>query len=76
MASSPGSPGVLPEVWLFALGALFVLVTLFLPRGHCRHHPASQGRRADRHKAVAKPMLPADMPPKSPSQVTLEKAGA
>ena len=25
--------GVLPEVWLFALGALFVLVTLYLPRG-------------------------------------------
>ncbi|MFS8038676.1 urea ABC transporter permease subunit UrtC [Xanthobacter sp. AM11] len=25
--------GVLPEAWLFALGALFVLVTLFLPRG-------------------------------------------
>ncbi len=25
--------GVLPEVWLFVLGALFVLVTLFLPRG-------------------------------------------
>lgn len=25
--------GTLPEVWLFALGALFVLVTLFLPRG-------------------------------------------
>ncbi len=24
---------VLPEVWLFALGALFVAVTLFLPRG-------------------------------------------
>ena len=24
---------VLPEVWLFALGGLFVLVTLFLPRG-------------------------------------------
>jgi urea transport system permease protein len=23
----------LPEVWLFALGALFILVTLFLPRG-------------------------------------------
>ena len=23
----------LPEVWLFALGALFVLVTMFLPRG-------------------------------------------
>jgi len=25
--------GVLPEVWLFALGGLFVVVTLFLPRG-------------------------------------------
>jgi urea transport system permease protein len=25
--------GWLPEVWLFALGALFVAVTLFLPRG-------------------------------------------
>jgi urea transport system permease protein len=25
--------GALPEAWLFALGALFVLVTLFLPRG-------------------------------------------
>ena len=25
--------GAFPEVWLYALGALFVLVTLFLPRG-------------------------------------------
>jgi urea transport system permease protein len=25
--------GALPEVWLFALGAIFVLVTLLLPRG-------------------------------------------
>jgi urea transport system permease protein len=25
--------GAFPEMWLFALGALFVLVTLFLPRG-------------------------------------------
>jgi len=25
--------GALPDVWLYALGALFVLVTLFLPRG-------------------------------------------
>lgn len=25
--------GALPEVWLFALGALFVLVTLYLPKG-------------------------------------------
>lgn len=25
--------GVMPELWLFALGALFVLVTLYLPKG-------------------------------------------
>jgi urea transport system permease protein len=25
--------GQLPELWLFALGGLFILVTLFLPRG-------------------------------------------
>jgi urea transport system permease protein len=25
--------GQFPEIWLFALGALFVAVTLFLPRG-------------------------------------------
>ena len=25
--------GALPEVWLFVLGALFVLVTLLMPRG-------------------------------------------
>ena len=25
--------GAIPEVWLFALGALFILVTLFLPKG-------------------------------------------
>jgi urea transport system permease protein len=25
--------GALPEVWLFALGALFILVTVFLPKG-------------------------------------------
>jgi urea transport system permease protein len=25
--------GALPELWLFALGALFIVVTVFLPRG-------------------------------------------
>jgi len=25
--------GAFPEVWLYVLGALFVMVTLFLPRG-------------------------------------------
>ena len=28
-----GSPARCPEFWLFALGGLFVVVTLFLPRG-------------------------------------------
>ena len=35
--------GALPEVWLYALGALFVGVTLFLPRGLVGLWPA--GRR-------------------------------
>ena len=25
--------GWVPEIWLFALGAIFIFVTLFLPRG-------------------------------------------
>jgi urea transport system permease protein len=25
--------GALPEVWLFALGTLFIVVTVFLPKG-------------------------------------------
>jgi urea transport system permease protein len=33
--------GALPEVWLYALGALFVLVTLFLPRGLTGLMPSS-----------------------------------
>jgi urea transport system permease protein len=33
--------GALPEVWLYALGALFVLVTLFLPRGLTGLRPAA-----------------------------------
>jgi urea transport system permease protein len=37
--------GAFPEVWLFALGALFVLVTLFLPRGIVGL--VSGGRRAE-----------------------------
>ena len=47
--------GALPEVWLYALGALFVLVTLFLPRGligrWCRR------RRARHDEAASWPRL-------------------
>ena len=35
--------GALPEVWLYALGALFILVTLLLPRGLMGLLPARQG---------------------------------
>jgi urea transport system permease protein len=44
--------GVLPEAWLYALGALFVLVTLFLPRGLVGL--VSRSRRA-RHAGEALP---------------------
>jgi urea transport system permease protein len=44
--------GAFPEVWLFALGALFVFVTLFLPNGIAG---LLQGRRAESGKKVLLP---------------------
>jgi urea transport system permease protein len=41
--------GALPEVWLFALGAIFIVVTLFLPRGI-----VGLFRRRQRRRAAAK----------------------
>jgi urea transport system permease protein len=38
--------GALPEMWLYALGALFVLVTVFLPRGIVGLIPQARKRRA------------------------------
>ena len=32
-ASKTVLTGAIPEIWLFALGALFIAVTLFLPKG-------------------------------------------
>jgi urea transport system permease protein len=37
--------GAFPEVWFFALGALFVLVTLFLPHGLAGLVPDRRGKR-------------------------------
>jgi len=37
--------GVMPEAWLYALGAIFVLVTLFLPRGLVGLMPAPAASR-------------------------------
>ncbi len=44
--------GALPEIWLFALGALFVLVTLYLPKGILG---ALQARTARRGAGAAAP---------------------
>ena len=41
--------GAAPELWLFVLGALFVLVTLFLPRGLAGAVRQWRERRAARH---------------------------
>jgi urea transport system permease protein len=37
--------GAIPELWLYALGAAFVGVTLFLPKGICGSWSRSGGRR-------------------------------
>ena len=50
--------GALPEYWLFALGGLFIFVTLFLPRGIVGTWDWWQSSKKA-HKAAAK----ADMPP-------------
>ncbi len=49
--------GALPELWLFALGALFVVVTLFLPRGLLGLVPVRRER--DDPPLPAKPPTPA-----------------
>jgi urea transport system permease protein len=45
--------GAIPEIWLFALGALFVVVTLFLPKGIVGTLSAWSQRRAE-EKAAAR----------------------
>ena len=50
--------GALPEVWLFALGALFIVVTLFLPRGVIGTWQHWRRQAADK-KAAKTPDLPA-----------------
>jgi urea transport system permease protein len=44
--------GALPEYWLFALGALFVLVTLFMPKGVVGTIEQFKTRRARKKVAV------------------------
>jgi urea transport system permease protein len=52
--------GLLAPYWLFALGGLFVLVTIFLPRGVLGLLPARTGREANGASAAGAAALPAE----------------
>jgi urea transport system permease protein len=45
--------GAIPELWLFALGGLFILVTLFLPQGLMGLLPARRAPQGERGGAAA-----------------------
>ena len=45
--------GALPEVWLFALGALFIVVTLLLPKGVVGLWTQLSSRSRDRRARAA-----------------------
>jgi urea transport system permease protein len=45
--------GALPDAWLFILGGLFVLVTLFLPKGIAGAIPAFKFNRSDKTAKLA-----------------------
>ncbi len=52
--------GALPEYWLFALGALFILVTLFLPKGivgTISHYAACKRPKIESTKPVELPAV-------------------
>mgnify|MGYP005827894321 CR=1 FL=1 len=54
----------LPEYWLFALGALFVVVTLFLPKGIVGLVTARGPRLKQKSAAAEEGLAPATLPPK------------
>jgi urea transport system permease protein len=56
--------GAFPEFWLFALGALFVLVTLFLPKGIVGTIQQLLARRRE-YAAARQPTLPAGANPEA-----------
>ncbi len=61
--------GALPEAWLYVLGSLFILVTLFLPKGLVGSLPAfSLPRKQESPQAHAGEDKPSDTPhPPSPT---------
>ena len=55
--------GALPDAWLFVLGGLFVVVTLFLPHGHRRHARARlDGARPAVARRSPRRASPANLP--------------
>ena len=64
--------GVFPEVWLFALGTLFIVVTLFLPRGIVG--TLMQSRALPRQRKLSQSIAPET--PVDENQKKLERAGA
>ena len=63
---------ILPEYWLFGLGALFVVVTLFLPKGLVGTIPALLARR--RAGQAARAEEAAHTPPAAVETVKVESA--
>ncbi len=59
--------GALPEDWLFALGALFVVVTLFLPRGILGLFDRLTAGRSPR-PPTERPVVPEEQIPALPEQ--------
>ena len=49
---------IMPDAWLFALGALFVLVTLYLPKGLAGVFNQLLEKYQDRHKSGSNDSLP------------------
>ncbi|PRD41286.1 urea ABC transporter permease subunit UrtC [Phyllobacterium phragmitis] len=58
--------GALPELWLFALGALFIATTLFLPKGIVGAWEGWWKQRRERDGAAS--VLPAGNPVESPAE--------
>jgi urea transport system permease protein len=58
--------GAFPEYWLFGLGGLFVLVTLFLPKGILGLVDQLTGKR--RKPSVERPVVPEEQIPPMPEQ--------
>jgi urea transport system permease protein len=60
--------GAFPEIWLFALGGLFVLVTLFLPKGivgTVQQYLAQQKEYREAREAARQDALPAGAKPEA-----------